>query len=121
MAKQNEFIDWLSEQLAPMGRVSGRSMFGVWGIFCDGLMFGLVADDVLFLKVDGETRSHFEAAGSAPFTYRAKDGQEMILNYWRIPDDALEERVDLLRWSRDALGVALRAQAAKAPKRRKAK
>ncbi|HEY9102006.1 TfoX/Sxy family protein [Chitinimonas sp.] len=111
--RRSEFVDWLCEQLAPMGFVNGRAMFGGWGIYCDGLMFAIVIDEVLYLKTDAETRPQHEAAGCGPFEYQQKDGRVMQLSYYRIPDEALEERLDLLAWSRAALGVALRAQAAK--------
>ncbi|GAB3262081.1 TfoX/Sxy family protein [Chitinimonas naiadis] len=111
--KHNEFVSWLCEQLAPMGLVSGRAMFGGWGIYCDGLIFGIVVDEVLYLKADAETRPRHQAAGCGPFEYQYKDGRLMQMSYYRIADEALEERLDLLDWCRGALGVSLRAQAAK--------
>lgn len=114
--RRSEFVDWLCEQLAPMGLVSGRAMFGGWGVYCDGLMFAIVIDEVPYLKADAETRPQHEAAGCGPFEYQQKDGKLMQLSYYRIPDEALEDRLDLLNWSRAALGVALRAQAAKSAK-----
>ena len=56
-------------RLTPMGPVTGRSMFGGFGIFMEGLMFGLIAYDKHYLKVDGGNREDFEDAGSRPFTY----------------------------------------------------
>ncbi|MBV8466960.1 MAG: TfoX/Sxy family protein [Burkholderiales bacterium] len=116
MPKENEFVSWLCEQLSPMGTVKGRAMFGGWGIYCDGLCFAIVDDEVFYLKTDQETVARFEAAGSSPFVYTMKDGKQMSMSYWRIPDEALEDRVDLIEWSRTGLGAALRAQAVKKPK-----
>jgi DNA transformation protein len=116
MPKENEFVSWLCEQLLPMGSIKGRAMFGGWGIYCDGLIFAIVVDDVFYLKADDENRPRFEAAGTGPFVYSMKDGKQMSMSYWRIPDEALEERLDMLDWSRGALGASLRAQAEKKPK-----
>ena len=54
MAKQNEYVAWLCEQLAPMGVLRVKSMFGAYGMYCDELFFAIV-DDVLYLKVDTVT------------------------------------------------------------------
>lgn len=95
-------------------------MFGGFGIYRDGLMFGLVASDVLYLKADAENRGAYEAAGSEPFSYTARRKQ-VILSYWRAPEDALESGAAMQEWARSAFAAALRAKAGapttKTPKR----
>ena len=61
MADRSEFVDYLLDLLKPLGGVSARRIFGGYGIFRDGLMFGLVADDQLFIKVDDVCRQDFES------------------------------------------------------------
>ncbi len=95
-------------------------MFGAAGVYADDLMFALIADDALYLRVDDEIRPQFEAAGSTPFVYRTHDGQEMSLGYWRAPDDALEGPDEAEPWARLALDAALRKKASK-PKPRQRK
>lgn len=118
--RRNEFVEHVLELLAPFGGVSARRMFGGFGIYRDALMFALVADDVLYLKADGENRGEFEDAGTEPFSYVARRKQ-VILSYWRAPDEALENPAAMLPWARTALAAALRAKAgsptAKTPKR----
>lgn len=122
MAKRNEFVDHLCEQLSPMGSISARAMFGGWSLYCDGLIFAIVVDDEPFLKADEQTIPSFTAQGMGPFTYHGKDGVPRHMAYYRLPGEALEDRLQLLQWSRDALGVALRSQAKKAaPRVRKPK
>ena len=108
--RRNEFVEHVLELLAPSGNVAARRMFGGFGIYRDGLMFALVADDVLYLKADGANRGEFEAAGAEPFTYRARRKQ-VILSYWRAPDEALESGTTMLAWARSAYAAALRAKA----------
>ena len=48
--------EFLREQLAPLGRVTMRRMFGKTGVFCNGLMFGMVTNDTLYLRVDDHNR-----------------------------------------------------------------
>ena len=52
MAVNAEFLDYLRDLLDPLGPFAVRRMFGGAGFFEDGVMFGLVADDTLFLKTD---------------------------------------------------------------------
>ncbi len=116
----SEFVVHVLELLAPFGSVSARPMFGGYGIYRDALMFALVADDVLYVKADSGNRSEFEAAGSAPFSYTARRRQ-VILSYWRAPEEALESREAMQPWARSAFAAALRAKpgspTSKAPKR----
>ena len=113
MAVSDGFRDFLIEQLAPLGPVTLRRMFGGGGVYTDGLMFGLVADDVLFLKVDDGNRAIFQAEGSVPFVYEAK-GKSVTMSYWRLPERLYDEPEDLLTFARAALGAARRG--AKSPK-----
>lgn len=106
------FAEHVVELLAPLGAVCARRMFGGQGVYCDGLMFALIADDVLYFKADNETRPALELAGSAPFVYEAK-GRRVVMSYWRAPDEVLESAPIALQWARQALGAALRANAAK--------
>ncbi|MHA1559389.1 MAG: TfoX/Sxy family protein [Alphaproteobacteria bacterium] len=46
------FREFLEEQFAHLGGVSIKSMFGGLGVFRDGVMFGLAADDTLYFRVD---------------------------------------------------------------------
>jgi DNA transformation protein and related proteins len=60
------FVEFLREQLAPLGRITMRRMFGKTGVFCDGLMFGVVTNDTLYLRVDDDNRAVFKEAQSVP-------------------------------------------------------
>ena len=72
MASRPEFRDHVLDLLTPLGPVTAPRMFGGFGIYLDGVMFALIADDVLYLKVDDRTRPDYEAAGAAPFRPRQK-------------------------------------------------
>ncbi|HTO47906.1 MAG TPA: TfoX/Sxy family protein [Burkholderiales bacterium] len=87
-------------------------MFGGYGLHCDGVMFALIADDVLYLKADDVNRPDLERVGSAPFTYEAK-GRRTIIAYSRAPDEAMESRELMAPWARSALAAALRAKGAR--------
>jgi DNA transformation protein and related proteins len=117
---RNEFVEHVLGLLAPFGSVAARRMFGGFGIYRDTLMFALVADDVLYLKADAGNRGEFEAAGSEPFSYTSRRRQ-VILSYWRAPEEALESAEAMQSWARSAFAAALRAKSgsptSKSPKR----
>lgn len=83
-------------------------MFGGHGIFCDGVMFGLVFDGTLYLKADTENIAAFEQEGLEQFTY-ARQGKLVGLSYYRAPDHLLEDPHEAVRWAQGSLAAALRA------------
>ena len=103
------FLDYVCDVLAGLGPVQARRMFGGAGIYLDGVMFGLVADDVLYLKADKTTQKRFEAEGMEPFTYEGKS-KPVRMSYWRVPDRLFDDNEDMLEWSRLALKVASKAK-----------
>ncbi len=106
---ESDFIDYLLETLQPMGAVSARKMFGGYGIFLDKRMFGLVADNELYLKSDDQNKARYEQAGLERFQYD-KNGKTVSMSYYQAPDDALENPERLLDWADHAYGAALRAR-----------
>jgi DNA transformation protein and related proteins len=66
MVASDGFAEFLREQLAPLGRITMRRMFGKTGVFCDGLMFGMVTNDTFYFRVDAQNRAVFREAESVP-------------------------------------------------------
>ncbi len=114
----NGFRAYLEEQFAPLGGVSIKSMFGGLGVFREGLMFGLVADDTLYFRIDDENRPAFESEGSEPFVYEGK-GKPMAMAYWRAPERLYDDPDEFRRWAEEAFAAAVRVDAAKPPAKRK--
>ena len=111
MVASDSFAEFLSEQLAPLGRITMRRMFGKTGVFCDGLMLGMVTDNTLYLRVDDDNRAAFqEAASSPPLNYRKK-GETIDLSFWRAPERLFDEPDELVTWARIALAAAARVAA----------
>ena len=112
---ESSLVDYVQELFAPLGRISARRMFSGHGLFHEGLMFGLVFQEQLYLKVDTQSRPQFEAAGLPPFTY-ARQGKVVALSFHRAPDSVFDEPDQARHWGLLALTAALRAQAAKPAK-----
>lgn len=103
MSVSDDFLLYVLDQLSDWGNVSARRMFGGAGLYRDGKMFGLVADDVAYLKVDASNRERFVRAGSSPFKpYRDRPD---VMSYYEIPPDVLENPEDLIEWSKRSLDI----------------
>ena len=113
MTTDRDFINYLLELLAPLDGVSAKRMFGGYGLFRDGLMFGLVADDTLYFKVDAQSVARFTERELEPFTY-VKAGKPMPMSYYRAPEETLDSSDDMCEWASLACEAALRASKTKA-------
>ena len=108
----------ISELFAAFGRVDVRNMFGGAGIYAEGLMFGLLVDDVIYLKTDEHSAARFEREGCGPFTYDTKRGERVLKSYWRMPDRLYDEPEELADWANIALEAARRSAVRAANPRR---
>lgn len=104
-----EFAEYVVELLEPLGAVRARPMFGGYGLYLDGLMFALIADDILYVKADAENREAFEKRDMPPFLYQ-RQGKTVTIAYHAVPAEALDDRHDLLALARQGFAAALRGR-----------
>jgi DNA transformation protein len=116
----SEFIGFIQELLEKWGQVTARRMFGGHGLYHEGLMFGIVIDNRLYLKTDGVNRPDFEALGLKPFTFTMK-GKEVALSYCAAPDAIFDEPMEAVRWAQSAWDAALRGHLSKAQAKEKSR
>lgn len=108
------FREYLRELMEPLGGVTFRKMFGGLSIYQDGMVFALEIDGSLYFKVDEQTRRRFDDEGCPQFEYTNKDGRTAQMPYFRAPERLYDEPDEFADWCRAAVGVARRAEAAKA-------
>ena len=108
MVASDSFAEFLREHLAPLGRVTLRRMFGKTGVFCDGVMFAMVTDNTLYVRVDDHNRATFKEAAAFPPLNYAKKGSTIDLAFWRVPERLFDEPDELVAWARAALAAAHR-------------
>jgi DNA transformation protein len=121
MVASETYAEFLREQLAPLGRVTLRGMFGKTGVFCDGVMLGMVTEDTLYFRVDDHNRVTFKEAQSFPPLNYKKRGSAIDLSFWRVPDRLFDEPDEFVTWARAALAAARRVAAKRertAPRRK---
>ena len=109
MAVSRGYQEYIQDLLAPLEPMARRMFSGV-GLFHNGVMFGLIARDVLYFRVDDTTRERFERAGSRPFSYMRGTREVSLSAYYLVPEDLLDRQDELLQWARDAVTSAHSAQ-----------
>jgi DNA transformation protein len=100
----DDYLEFVLEQLAGAGEVAARKMFGGVGLYLEGVFFALIADDVLYFKVDATNRSDYEAKGMGPF--RPYKEKKTTMPYYEVPIEVLENGDTLKDWADKALAVA---------------
>ena len=106
MAISKEYLEFVVDQFRAWADVDARRMFGGAGLFRDGTMFGLVANDCVYLKVADENRADFEAVGAEPF--RPYKDKSRVMSYYEVPADVLESPPALVDWAQTAYHIACR-------------
>lgn len=109
----SRFPEFVRDLLAPLGRVTMRCMFGKTGIFCDGVMFGMISEEIVYFRVDDQNEGNFEEARAFPPLNYKKRGSTIDLGFWRVPDRLFDEQEELVAWARNALAAAHRVAAKK--------
>ena len=104
LRSSGSFERFVVDQLVDLGSVTSRKMFGGIGLYCDGVFFGIIARDELYLKVNDRTRGRYEASGMKPFKPYAD--RPTTMTYYAVPLEVLESGMELTRWAADAVRAA---------------
>ena len=105
MSVSKDFLEYIIDQLSEWGGVTSRKLFGGAGLYRDNKMFGLVADNVVYLKVDKTSKDKFILAGSSPF--KPFPNRPTIMSYFELPPDILENPEALIEWSKESLSIQM--------------
>ena len=111
MAWDASFGEWVRDHLSGLGDFEIKTMFGGAGALKGGAMFAILGDDVIWLKADAAMAAEMEAEGSRQFSMDSKTGRR-TLPYWSMPEAALDDPDEAVRWAQRSVEIALR------PKRR---
>ena len=118
MSVQSQYLAYVLEQLAGMGGVSSRRMFGGVGLYRGELFFGLIDDDTLFLKTDASNSAEYEARRMPRFMPPVNRPMGPM-GYHQVPAEVIEDAEMLVSWALKSVGVALASQKRKAARARK--
>lgn len=120
MKQHPESIIAMIDMLQPWAAVTVRAMFGGHSVYRDGIVFAIICDGDLYLKVNAQNHPLFEQAGCSPYIYQVK-GKDVPMSYWSIPNDATDDMEQLRPWLDSAYAAALQNAAKKSLKTSKSK
>jgi DNA transformation protein len=105
MAVNDDYLQYVLEQLAGLGRVFARPMFGGVGLYHGERIFGVIFRDTLYFKVNGSNRADYEARGMDRFRpYPGKP--KLSMTYYEVPADTLEDADECVVWAQKSAAVA---------------
>ncbi len=113
MAVSKEFLEDVLVDLRDLGPIETKRMFGGYGLYSDGLFFGLCSQDTLYFRVDEAGREECTAAGIDCFDPRG-DGK-VLPSYFELPLEVRTNLAEKKRWFERALSAA--AKKKKVPKK----
>ncbi len=117
MKAENRFVTYITEDvLGHIPQISARAMFGGYGIYQDGLIFAIIAEDQLYFKVDDSNRAEYEALGSHPFVYSQGNHKKATMSYWLVPESVLEDKEAIRLWVEKSVRITKQKQARKPKK-----
>ncbi|MTI30643.1 TfoX/Sxy family protein [Xanthovirga aplysinae] len=87
----------LVEKLISIAKISHKKMFGGYGIFCEGKMFGMVdSKGQAYLKVNESNKQQFENNGAH---------QHSKMPYYSIPKEIMNNQDDLIEWAKTSIAI----------------
>ena len=98
MAVSLEYLQYVLGQLDALRDLSSRRMFGGAGLYQGTRMFGLIAGDSVYFKVDDSSRALYQARNMPPFRPFANKPQ-LSMNYFAVPAEVLEDPELCVAWA----------------------
>ena len=109
MASDQKFVDFVLEQIENAGEITARKMFGEYGIYSDGKIFGLICDNKLFIKPTKSGRVFIGDVVETPPYEGAK------------PSFLIENKIEDRDWLSELVRISLKELPMPKPKKRKTK
>lgn len=103
MAVSSDFLQYVLDQLSGWGNVHVNKMFGGAALYQGELAFAMIADDVVYLKVDDTNKDKFIATGSTPL--KPFKNNATVLSFYNIPTDVLEDSDKFVVWAKESLEI----------------
>jgi len=115
----SDFVDYLKDVFTEFGEVSAKRMFGGHGLYFEDAMFGLIADDMLYLKVDDQNIERFTQEDLPAFEYDKGQGKVVKMSFYLAPESIYDDPSDAADWARQSWEAARRAKKSKTKPKKK--
>ena len=107
MATEINFVNFVSDQIRNSGEITAKKMFGEYGIYSDGKLFGLICDNKLFIKPTNSGRKFIGNVVEAP----PYDGAK--------PSFLIEDKIEDSEWLSELVRISLKELPSPKPKKKK--
>ena len=118
-AASTEFVEFVMDSLAPLGRVARERFFGGSSLKLDSALFAMIMDGALYFAVDEQSRPEYQRLGSRCFSYGSTKGRVEVKRFFEVPAEVLEDPERLLGFARTAVATAEARAAARRPRAKK--
>ncbi len=96
--KQSFHAYVINDVLGGILGITSRAMFSGFGLYKDGVIFGIIAENELYFKVDDSNRADYESRGMKPFTYQMPGGKVYSMSYYQVPEEIREQKHEIVSW-----------------------
>lgn len=102
MAASTDYLDFILGQLSNWKTVNTKRMFGC-GLYADGLMFGIIAKETIFFKVDQTNKEQYINAGSE--TLKLFKNNSIVASFYEVPIEIIENADQFVLWAEASLNI----------------
>ncbi|WP_116812071.1 TfoX/Sxy family protein [Steroidobacter cummioxidans] len=112
MRVKSSLASYVAEQLAPLGRISSRAIFGGVGVFIDDRLLAIVMGEKLYLHTDKSNLDDYVARGMQQFK-PYPNAFDLTTDHHEVPQDIINDAEQLKLWGQRALNAAIESARAK--------
>ncbi len=102
-----DYLEYILDLLSHCDSITSRAMFGGYGMYKNGVIFGIIANDELYFKVDQSNIELYKKYQSEAFTFKAK-GRVSKMSYWKVPLLVMEDEAQLKNWLDQSYNISLK-------------
>lgn len=112
MRVKSSLASYVAEQLAPLGRVSSRAIFGGIGVFIDERLLAIVMGEKLYLHTDKSNLDDYVARGMQQFK-PYPNAFDLTTDHHEVPPEIINDAEQLKIWGARSLAAAIESARAK--------
>lgn len=103
MSVTNDYINFVLDQLAGWGNVQIKKMFGCAALYQDELAFGMIAHNMVYLKVNSSNIDKYLISGCTQL--KPFDNNKTALSFFSVPNEIFEDADEFKKWAQESWSI----------------